>query len=163
MNEAPEAQMKRLLASFDSAMLVTRTPEGELRSRPMMLADKEGGSELWFATSIASGKTHEIETDAHVNVSMQSDSAFVSVAGHAHVVRDRTKIAELWREHWKVWFPEGQDDPELALICVSPELVEYWDMRGAKGVRYAWEAAKAYVRGSKPESERGTHGALKMH
>jgi len=36
-----EAKLKELLNEFSSAMLVTRTAEGELRSRPMALADVE--------------------------------------------------------------------------------------------------------------------------
>ena len=62
-----------------------------------------------------------------------------------------------------MWFPEGKADPDLVLLCVHPESVEYWDTSGSKGARFLWEATKAYVRGSRPQEEQGTHGALRVH
>ncbi len=42
-------------------------------------------------------------------------------------MRDRKKIEELWKPEFKMWFPEGKDDPEIALLKVSLEKAEYWD------------------------------------
>lgn len=163
MDDRPLEHLRALLDDFDTAMLVTRTPSGELRSRPMAVADKAGDAELWFVTSLDSGKVDEIATDGHVNVTMQSTAAFISISGQAQVVRDQARLAELWQERWKVWFPEGKDEPSAALLRVRPEQVEYWDVSGTKGVRHVWEAAKAYARGSRPEAAKGVHGSLKIH
>ena len=114
-------KLRELLADFDSAMLVTRTAAGELRSRPMAVADLEEGGTLWFVTERHSGKLEEIARDSHVNVAMQSRMKFVSISGTAVAVDDPRKVADLWNEAWKVWFPGGKDDPGLILLKVHAE------------------------------------------
>ena len=71
----------------------------------------------------------EIERDHHVNVSYArpEDQRYVSLSGTARLVRDREKIKELWNPALKAWFPQGMDDPEIALIKVRVEQAEYWD------------------------------------
>lgn len=165
MNESshrPREHVRSLLADFETAMLVTRAPSGELRSRPMIIADLEGDAELWFLTSIASGKIDEIAEESQVNVALSGPQAFVSISGVASVVGDPHLREKLWNESYRVWFPEGKDDPELTLIRVVPGTAEYWDLRGKRGLRQAWEAARALVRREKPAPAPGTHGTVQM-
>ena len=51
----------------------------------------------------------------------------MSVSGRAEIVRDKAKIQEKWSEPLRAWFPEGKDDPQIALIRVHPVRGEYWD------------------------------------
>jgi len=95
----------------------------------------------------------ELETDPHVNVAMQSQSRFVSVSGHARISRERSLIDELWAESWKVWFPKGKDDPALSIVIVEPFEASYWDASGTTGLRYLFESAKAYLKGTQPSSD----------
>jgi general stress protein 26 len=161
-SERPREHVRSLLAEFETAMLVTRCPNGELRSRPMIIADLEGDAELWFVTSVASGKIGEIAEQAQVNVALSSPRAFVSISGVASVVGDHRLRAKLWKESFRVWFPEGKDDPEITLIRVVPETVEYWDLQGKHGLRQAWEAARALIRREKPEPAPGAHGTVQI-
>jgi general stress protein 26 len=157
-------KLRELLEDFDSAMLVTRTTAGELRSRPMAVADIEPGGLLWFVTERHSGKIEEIARDSHVNVAMQSSRKFVSISGTAVPVDDARKVAELWNEAWRVWFPGGKDDPTLILIKVHAEAGEYWDNSGVGGIKYLIEAGKAYLSGEKPREVEGdpkVHGKVK--
>ncbi|MEP6653032.1 MAG: pyridoxamine 5'-phosphate oxidase family protein [Myxococcales bacterium] len=142
-----------LMDHFETAMLVTRTAGGGLRSRPLAVAEARADGGMYFATSSKSGKVHEIDDDPHVNVAMQNGHRqFVSVSGRAHVERDRGLVDRLWSESWKVWFPDGKDDPTLCLIAVEPTEAEYWDSSGATGLRYLFEAAKAFATSTRPES-----------
>jgi general stress protein 26 len=159
MSIATEDKMHELLREFDSAMLVTRTSDGQLRSRPMMLADVDLDGSLWFMTGVRSGKIDELEEDHHVNIAMQQSRKYVSISGQAQVVDDRNKIEELWNEAWKIWFPGGKEDPNLVLLKVKGEMGEYWDNSGTSGVRYLIEAGKAYLRGTRPDVE----GDPKVH
>jgi general stress protein 26 len=152
-------KLLELLSDFDSAMLVTRTATGELRSRPMVVADAEPGGRLWFVTDRHSGKLEEIAGDDHVNVAMQSKSKFVSISGRAVAVDDVRKVAEVWNEAWRVWFPGGKDDLSLVLLKVQGDAGEYWDYSGVGGIKYLIEAGKAYLSGTKPD----VAGDAKMH
>lgn len=159
MSTATEDKLKDLLNDFDSAMLVTRTNDGQLRSRPMMLADVDADGSLWFVTGDNSGKMDEIELDDHVNVALQTKRKFVSISGQAKTIVDRRKVDEIWNEAWKVWFPGGKTDPHLQLLKVEGEMGEYWDNSGSSGVKYLIEAGKAYLKGTRPNVE----GDPKIH
>jgi general stress protein 26 len=161
---APEAKLNELLHDFDVAMLATRTGQGQLRARPMHLADIQPDGTIWLVTDRDSAKVAEIERDVQVNVSMQSKAKFISISGIASPVEDRDKIAQLWKEHWKVWFPGGKDDPKLLLLCVRGQMGEYWDSSGASGIRYLFEAGKAYFTGTRPEEagDPKVHGKVNL-
>ncbi len=147
----PHQKLDELLHEFDSAMLVTRCESGELRSRPMALAEVAADGSLWFMTERNSPKMGEMARDEHVNVAMQSKTKFVSISGHASPVEDRAKIEQLWKESWRIWFPKGKDDPTLVLVRVQGEQGEYWDNSGVRGIKYLIEAGKAYLSGTKPD------------
>jgi general stress protein 26 len=51
----------------------------------------------------------------------------VSVSGTAELVRDRSRIEELWKPELKAWFPKGTDEPDLALLKITVSRAEYWD------------------------------------
>ena len=158
-------KLRELLSDFDSAMLVTRTATGQLRSRPMAVADVEPGGCLWFVTERHSGKLEEIARDDHVNVAMQSRWKFVSISGRAVAVDDARKVAEVWNEAWRVWFPGGKDDPNLVLLKVQGDEGEYWDNSGVSGIKYLIAAGKAYLSGTKPREVEGdpkVHGKVAM-
>lgn len=119
---------------------------------------------MWFITSVDTAKVHEIEMDSQVHlVAQDGKNAFLTLSGRASLIGDREKIAHLWREPFRVWFPGGKDDPEIELIAVRPERGEFWDNTGAKRFKYLWEAAKAYMSGTTPNADDGsTHGEVRL-
>ena len=121
------------------------------RRRRMGMAGVEANGTLWFFTVRDSAKLEELAADNHVNVSMQSKMKFVSISGTATAVEDRGKVAELWRESWKVWFPGGKNDPSLVLLQVHGDAGEYWDNSGANWIKYLIEAGRAYLSGTRPQ------------
>jgi general stress protein 26 len=153
-----------LLKQFQNAMLVTHTGEHGFHARPMAIADVEDDGRLWFITSADTAKVHEIAMDSHVHLIAQNgNSAFLSLTGRASLIGDREKIAHLWKEPFRVWFPKGKDDPDIELIAVRPERGEFWDSTGAKRFKYLWEAAKAYMSGTTPDpDEGGMHGKVRL-
>jgi general stress protein 26 len=164
MAPAPRDKFDELIEDFDTAMLVSRGADGELRSRPMAIAEVEPGAVLWFFTQRDSGKMDELARDNHVNVAMQSKLKFVSLSGRARVIDDRARVERLWNESWKAWFPGGKDDPALVLLEVWGDKGEYWDNSGLSGVKYLIEAGKAYLSGERPDVARDPqiHGKVAL-
>jgi len=147
-------RLKELMGDFDTAMLVTHTEDGGLRSRPLSIVhNKDDQDRLYFSTAIDSPKVRELEADPRVHVCMQHKWRFVSMTGVARVVKDRALIDKLWSEAWKVWFPKGKDDPSLCILIVEPTEAAYWDASGIEGVTYLFEMAKAYMTGTKAVSD----------
>lgn len=153
-------QLKEKINDIKVAMLTTVNPDGTLHSRPMYTQEMKDDGHLWFFTGYHSGKTLEIQNDAHVNLAYGNpdDNKFVSVSGTASVVRDKSKIEELWTPNLKAWFPEGKEDPNIGLIKVKITSAEYWDSPSSAVVQLIGMAKAAITgepyRAGKGENER---------
>lgn len=142
-----------LIKDAHSALLVTVAEDGSLDSRPMGCIQREFDGILWFFTFTSSPKIKEIANDSHVLVSYArpSDYEYVSLSGRACVIRDEQTVKELWSESFRVWFPSGREDPELALISVDVDEAKYWT-DAASIATYAWAYVKARLLGRRPEA-----------
>jgi general stress protein 26 len=154
-----------ILKGFSTAMLVTAGAEGRLKCRPMHIASiEEGAGQVWFLTGAEGGLADEVRGDGAVLLVLQNDnSAYLSLGGTARVVNDKAKVKELWKEPYKVWFPGGPEDPQIALVAVELETAEYWDNRGMNKLEYLFEAAKAYIKHETPDlSDTDQHGKARI-
>jgi general stress protein 26 len=144
----------KLLRQFSTAMLVTHAGDNRLRARPMAIGGVGDDAVVWFITGLDTAKAHEIENDTRVHLVCQNeDSAYLSLCGSATLLQERTRIDQLWQEPFKVWFPQGREDPNIVVIRVRIEEAEYWDNEGWNKVKYLVQSAKAYVKGTTPEPE----------
>lgn len=141
-----------LIKDIRVALLVTTGDGGRLHGRPMAAMNKDFDGALWFASREGAPKLGEISGNTNVLLaySEPKNQNYVSVSGSATVVRDTTKVKELWSEPARVWFPKGPEDPEIALIRVEVESAEYWDAPSSAWV-YAMGYVKARVTGEPPK------------
>jgi len=158
------AKVYEILKSFSTTMLVTCGHGKRAGSRPMQIAKADEGGDVWFFTSTDGGVAEEISREPAVLLVFQNErTAYLSLRGRARMVEDRALMQRLWKEPFRVWFPEGPADPDLALLAVEPVSAEYWDNRGRNRLEYLFEAAKAYVTGTRPEvSEPEQHAKVNM-
>jgi general stress protein 26 len=115
-------KLYELIKDVKICMMTTVEPDGSLHSRPMYNQEADEAGDLWFFTRLQSPKVTEISKDGQVNLGFSNPSKqdYVSVSGKAVIVRDRARIDEKWSEPLKAWFPDGKDDPNIALIRVHP-------------------------------------------
>jgi general stress protein 26 len=132
------------------AMLTTVADDGEHHSRPLAVQEVEFGGELWFFTQDPSDKVTELRHHPRVNVAMQSNKGFLSVAGTAEVVHDSARIDEFWSPAVEAWFPGGKGDPTVALLRVRPSSAEFW-VSDEPGVVTAFKVARAIFGGGTPD------------
>lgn len=158
----PRENLYDILKGFDTAMMIVRASDGHIHGRPMAIALLQENGDTYFVTSIHSPKIAAIEADPIITLTFQSASQFATLSGRAMVVQDRPMIDDLWKEAWKLWFPKGKDDPSICLIHFSPVDAEYWNNAGAQGLKYAFEAVKAYVKGDTPKSDQGQHAKVEL-
>ena len=127
--EAALKKLKKEIKGIRFAMMTTVDDDGTLLSRPMATHDLDPSGVFWFFTWANSEKVEEVERTHQVNLSYSEpdENRFVSVSGTAELVRDYGKAKELWKPFLKAWFPDGLEDPNLALLRVTPEKAEYWD------------------------------------
>jgi len=151
-----------LIGDFENAMLVTRTSAGELDARPMAVAELESDGDLWFITDRNSGKVADLMLDQEVAVTMQSSKLFVTLTAKAHLIDDPDKVKDLWRDAWKVWFPEGPASQSIALLKVEPTRGEYWDNSGVEGVKYLIKTGKAYLEGERASTDESINARVSL-
>lgn len=127
-------QLYALIDGIEIALLTTRNRDGALVSRPMQTQARRAGTDLWFMTSVESGKLDDLMADPHVNLGYYKDGSreYVSVSGLAHVTQDKALIHELYKPDWKAWLGDeggerdgGPDDPRIALVEVRAESANY--------------------------------------
>ncbi|HMR34074.1 MAG TPA: pyridoxamine 5'-phosphate oxidase family protein [Geminicoccaceae bacterium] len=148
----PEGLRKLWPMIRDIRVAMLSTWDGEhLRSRPMHAHLDEASDQLFFFTRLDSGKTREARRYQEVNVAFADNAAqtWVSISGRAAIELDDEVIRRFWTPMAAAWFPEGLDDPELAVLRIEPEIAEYWDMK-AGAMRYFWEISKASLTGEPP-------------
>jgi general stress protein 26 len=145
-------KVAELIKGIKFAMMTTVSDDGRLYSRPMTTQDTDFAGDVWFFTADDSEKVRDLHNTPQVNLAYaKSDSsAYVSMSGRAELVRDRAKIEELWNPLYKAYFPDGLDDPKLALIHVTAQSAEYWDSPSSPVVRLLG-MAKAALTGSRDQ------------
>ncbi|MGA1836028.1 pyridoxamine 5'-phosphate oxidase family protein [Herbiconiux sp. 11R-BC] len=140
----------KLISAAKVALVTSQTASGELHSRPLAVQEKEFDGVLWFFTPDPSEKTAEIAAHPKVNAAFESGKGYLSISGTASVVHDRATIDELWSAGVEAWFPEGKDDPSVALLRVDAESAEFWST-GQPRLVTALKIAAAAATGHQPD------------
>ena len=125
-------KVKELVDDAKSCFFCTADVSGlKSDSRPMSVQEVDDQGNLWFLSAADSHKNEELEADASVKLYFQGSahSDFLELTGVANVSRDKTRIHELWKPMHKTWFTEGEDDPRITVIKVTPFEGYYWDTK----------------------------------
>lgn len=144
------ATITELISSAKVAVLTTQTASGALHSRPLATQESGFTGDLWFFTQDPSPKVDDIRAHPQVNVSYDTGKGYLSLAGTAELVHDRDRVDELWSPSLEAWFPEGKDDPTVALLHVDAESAEYW-ASNEPGIVKVFKIAKAVVTRQQPD------------
>ena len=156
------AKLWELLKDIKFGMFTAHHANGHLHSRPMTTLNRdEKGGVLWFFMSRSGEPALDIESIPEVNVSYSDPGrdAYVSVSGTARIVNDPAMKNALWSPLAQAWFPGGVGDPDLALIAVTINHAEYWDVKTNKATKI-FEMAKATMTGTPPKL--GEHAQVRM-
>jgi len=150
-----------LIKGIETAMFTTRRVTGQLVSRPMATQDRIEDADLWFVTNTDTHKLDDLRIDPHVNCSYYNNRTheWVSVAGLARVTKNKARIRQLYKEHWKAWFGDaggerdgGPNDPRIAIILVEAELATYMKVNKPRPV-ILFEILRGMVTGSRPTGD----------
>ncbi|MFI0471629.1 pyridoxamine 5'-phosphate oxidase family protein [Halomonas sp. HMF6819] len=145
---SPEHKQKiwSMIKDIKVGMLVTIDHDMP-RARPMHLVQEEYDGTLWFFTRRSAEKVFEAEKDHDVCLSFsdQEHGTYVSLSGTATLSDDRDLMAKYWSPFIAAWFPEGKDDPDVALLEIKIHMGEHWKANESK-VYQLYEIAKANIK-----------------
>jgi general stress protein 26 len=141
------ARLKELIDRIRIGLLTTVDLDGALHTRPVETLRCDLDGTLWFFTDHQSPKANELAHDVRVSVgySEPAKKIYVTVAGHARVLRDEALAGELWTPAQRAWYPKGVTDEHLSILRVTTERAEYWETPGR--ISYLLAAVEAMVTG----------------
>lgn len=152
-------KLMEMIDAVETAMLVTRRPDGHLVSRAMATQAKAPGADIWFVTTEGSGKLDEIAHDPHVNLTYFNESSreWISISGTAIVSHDRATIRTLFRPDWSAWFPDDgdprhgtPDDPRMVLLGITIHAATFLEVNKPRPV-VLYEVVKGWATGRMPD------------
>jgi general stress protein 26 len=154
-------KLSDMIKHIQTAML-TSEDGPHLRARPMVAAQQDFDGELFFYTHASAHKVREVGAHERVGVSYADShhQLYVSLSGTADVLTDKALIKAHWSEPMRTWFPEGIDDPDIAILKVTVDQAEYWDAPSSAMV-HLFGYVKAVTTGQAPhpgENEKVTLG-----
>jgi general stress protein 26 len=163
-NEEATAKFKKLAEEVNICMFITHTntdTNGE-HTRPMATIEVENNGTLWFFTDVRSIKVEEVsnEKKVHLVYAHPGKESYMDVWGNATIVTDKQQIKDKWSPVVKAYFPEGTEDPNLALMKVQPTDVYYWEAETGKMMQFI-KMATAAVTGN-PKIAQSAEGKLNV-
>jgi general stress protein 26 len=154
------AAISDIVHAARTALLTTVSEDGQLHARPLAVQDKSFHGTLRFLVQDGSEKVEDIARNPHVNVAIESQGGYLSIAGTATVTEDRTVVDELWSPFAEAWFPDGRDDPSIRLLTVQGVSVEYWT-QDAGPLGGLVQTVKAAL-GHQSQPDVGRHGTIEV-
>ncbi len=142
------ARVWQLMKKIKLCMLASHDGE-KIRARPMTAHAREESHLVFFLTDVRGHKEEELAQDAHVCLSFAKpeEGKFLVVTGRAAIVDDRTLIRDLWDKDADIYW-QGPDDPDVRVICVTPEDAQFWE--GPHGLAAAVAMVVAAVTAGPP-------------
>jgi general stress protein 26 len=126
-------EIARQLREIDTCMLVTRGDGGELHGRPMSNNGKvEWDGSSWFFAPADGRLVAELRRDPSAITTYRAEDRFawVSLSGSASIVDDAAAKRERWLPELERWFPNGPEDPNVALIRLDATAAQWWTEGG---------------------------------
>jgi general stress protein 26 len=136
-----------LIRAIQVALLTTVDEAGRFHARPLQTLRIGPQRTLWFFTDWHSLKAAELHKDWRVGLTYANARAhtYVAISGIGVLVRDAEQARALWTIEQRAFYPEGPEDPRLAILRVTVEFAEYWIAPGRSS--YLMAAAHAAMTG----------------
>lgn len=145
-NPSDAARFAELAKSTRTAMLLTRS-KGDLKGRPMTIADVDDDGTVWMATVAEAQVATELKKSSEASLTAQASTLHLYASGTVEVLDDIKLAGKHWSEGLRPWFPDGPETVDLRMIRFTPEEADAWTTSGSDALRFAFDAAKAVIQG----------------
>jgi general stress protein 26 len=114
------------------------------RFQPMTAIAEPDERVIWFFTRLDTDLAQAITgADEAIFIVQSKDSDLQAcLVGELDLLRDEGRIDRYWNPMAAAWFPDGKDDPKLALLRFTIIGAEVWRTT-AGPIGIAWQVAKA--------------------
>lgn len=128
-------KMTTLVDDIKTAMLLTDLKKQPISAIPMTTKEVDEGGDIWFLSGLNSEHNSNIVKNPQVQLlySNPEGMQFISIYGMGTVITDKETVKNLYTSSDDAWF-DGQDDPNLTAIKITPKEAYYWDTKQNKYV-----------------------------
>jgi general stress protein 26 len=124
-----EAKLWKALESDRTVMLGLDGAE-DGHTRPMTAQAEGERSPIWFFTAKENALVQALGRGngdrAIATFASKGHDLFATLHGRLSVDTDRAVVDRLWNRFVAAWYPQGKDDPSLALLRLDAERAEIW-------------------------------------
>ena len=147
-NAGELSKLIELIREIRVALLTTVDGKGGLHTRPVETLQADADGTLWFFPDASSPKADELHHDVRVSLGYAdpANNVYAVISGSGSLVQDVQRAKQLWSIGQRAYYPEGPDDPRLAVLRVSMDRAEYWIAPGRTS--YLIAVAKAALTGT---------------
>ena len=137
-------------ARYGMLGVVGRTPAKHFQ--PMTAFCERETGQIWFFSRSDTDLAHEVEREAEAMFVIQAkDQGFQACVGGRLSVRfDPVRMAEYWNPVVAAWYPEGQNDPHLTMLCLEAHDAQVW-LSETNPLAFGFQIVKANMTGHDPD------------
>lgn len=86
---------------------------------------------VYFSTNTSSEKLRQIQKNPRASVYFCKPKQFqgVMLSGPIEIITNAEIKKALWQEGWTMYYPGGLEDPDYAVLCLTPVTVKGWYKR----------------------------------
>ncbi|MDB5526838.1 MAG: ral stress protein [Rhizobium sp.] len=137
-------------------MVMLGSPDHSKHMQPMAPQSAREEKRIWFYTKVNTDIAKAAQNGGHVHMCLVTDDYQACLDGDLRTIHSREHIERYWSSMVEAWFPDGKDDPQLTMMCLTPQTAAIWVSTGSKLV-FGWEIAKAITTGEEPDVGYATH------
>jgi general stress protein 26 len=134
------AAAREIMAAARYCALITLDSTGHPQARTMDPFSPGEDMVVWLGTNPKSRKVREIRNNPHVTLYYfdAQERSYVAISGIARVVNNPRERARHWKDEWKAFYPDREQD--YLLISVTPRKLEVVsEKKGIAGNSTTWD------------------------
>lgn len=131
MNDVKD-KIRQLRTRSKIAYLGSINQEGYPQIKGMLVLETDSMKIQYFSTNNSSRRAAQFRANPHASVYYCDESTFegAQFTGTLEVCTDHQSKAELWREGFEMYYPEGVDDDDYCVFKFTAESVNYYHNLG---------------------------------
>ncbi|MFZ3581417.1 pyridoxamine 5'-phosphate oxidase family protein [Loktanella sp. DJP18] len=109
---------------------------------------------IWFIAAAGEdivNDTADAAKDARFVVADAKSGLYANIEGKLAHVNDKEVLDEIWNAVASAWFEDDKQDPDIRLLCFTPDRSATW-FTTTSGAKFFYEVAKANMTDTQPDT-----------
>ena len=109
------------------ALFGNKDENGNPQIKAMIKTENDGIKTFWFCSNTSSRRVNQIKKDGNSCLYFLNGFEGVMLRGSAEISYDDEKRKSFWHDNMLIYYPEGYQDPDFALIKFTATSGNYYN------------------------------------